>query len=214
MPAYLTIDDAPSADLPVKTALLEECGVPALLFCEGRRLARHPDHARAAVESGFHLGNHTYSHTPASDLRVEEFREEVRRTEALLDAAYERAGVERPARVFRFPFGDRGGDRADEFQAVLADTGFRSPDADDAAHADGPWGSGRDWGWTTSVEDWTIEDAPALRDAVVDAVRRHDPDATEVVLFHDAGNVPTLFEAFLDALCVRGVEFADPVDLV
>lgn len=107
--------------------MVEEVDGFALFFCGGRRLAKYPEHARRAVESGFYLGNHTYSRTRASELSVEAFEREVVRTEALLEDVYDRAGVPRPARVFRLPYGDEGGNRADRFQRVLETEGFVSP---------------------------------------------------------------------------------------
>jgi peptidoglycan/xylan/chitin deacetylase (PgdA/CDA1 family) len=101
--SYLTVDDAPTETLPEKLAILEDHDVPALFFCEGRRLAEYPDHARQAVEAGYHIGNHAYSHQHASELSVDELTEEVAETETLLEEVYADAGVTRPARLFRFP---------------------------------------------------------------------------------------------------------------
>lgn len=214
--AYLTVDDAPSADLPAKLAVLAEQDVPAAFFCEGRRLEDHPEHAREAVEAGFHLGNHLATHPYASEIESERFRAELERTEELLEDVYDRAGVERPARLFRFPYGDRGGDRADAFQAVLAERGFVPPTpgafeyewyADDhAGH--------RDWAWTVALDDWNVETAGELRERVEAATDRIESDSADVVLFHDAGNSPELFEVLASLLRDRGVRFGDPLALV
>ncbi|MFC4550880.1 MULTISPECIES: polysaccharide deacetylase family protein [Halorussus] len=214
--AYLTVDDAPSAELPRKLAVLEARDVPALFFCEGRRLAEHPDHARRAVEAGFHLGNHTYAHRRASDLSVEEFRDELDRTESLLDDVYDRASATRPARVFRFPYGDTGGDRGERFQRMLADGGFVPPDltriGDDRYRE--RRGDDRDWYWTVDVEDWTADSASELRDRVEAAADRLKDASNDIVLFHDSGNTIEQFEAFVDQFLENGVAFADPLDLV
>lgn len=213
---YLTVDDAPTVALPAKLAVLEDRDVPAILFCEGRRLAEHPDAARAAIEAGYHLGNHAYSHTHASDLDVDAFREEVARTEDAIEAVYETAGVERPARLFRFPYGDDGGDRADALQDVLAEFGFVPPDRDrigDRAFRERHDGD-LDWFWTVDVEDWDVEDRAGLAENVAGVSDRVESDAADVVLFHDGGNGPAMFEAVVDLLAERGSTFADPLDLV
>lgn len=214
--AYLTVDDAPSAELPRKLDLLEARDVSALFFCEGRRLAEHPDHACRAVAAGFHLGNHAYSHRRASDLSAAEFRDELDRTESLLDDVYDRASATRPTRAFRFPYGDTGGDRAERFQRILADSGFVPPDPsripDDRyreCRADD-----RDWYWTVDVEDWTADSASELRERVEAVADRLDDASNDVVLFHDSGNTIGQFEAFVDSLAEREVELGDPLDLV
>lgn len=209
--AYLTIDDAPASDMPAKTAVLVEHGVPALFFCEGRRLAAHPEHAHEAVERGFHLGNHTYSHRRASSLSSGAFAAEVDRTETLLDDVYDAASVSRPGPLFRFPYGDRGGDNRELFRAMLTDRGFVSPESsvlgtDGAdAHAGGP-----DWGWTVDFEDWTAADGAELRDRVADM----DDRPAGILLFHDAGNTPAATAAFVTAVRDRGIEFGDPLRLL
>ncbi|MCU4800880.1 polysaccharide deacetylase family protein [Halobacteria archaeon HArc-gm2] len=214
--SYLTVDDAPTETLPEKLAILEDHDVPALFFCEGRRLAEYPDHARQAVEAGYHIGNHAYSHQHASELSVDDVREEVAETEALVEDVYADAGVTRPARLFRFPYGDKGGERADRFQEVLEAEEFTPPDPSrieydwDGENRDGD----RDWYWTVSVEDWEADSRAELRDHVAAVDDRFDQPGDDVVLFHDGGNTPALFEAFLELLAERDVEFGDPLDLV
>ncbi|WP_123533439.1 polysaccharide deacetylase family protein [Halosimplex salinum] len=213
--AYLTVDDAPSETLPEKLATLDRRDVPALFFCEGKRLAEYADHARQAVEAGHLLGNHAYSHRHASEMPVEDFADEVERTETAIDEVYEAAAVERPARVFRFPYGDDGGDRADEFQSVLADHGFSPPDGD---LIDYDWwadrAGGRDWFWTVDVEDYNVDTKDELAENVAEAGERLDADSSDVLLFHDGGNSPAQFEHYLELLAERGGTFGDPLDLV
>lgn len=106
--AYLTIDDSPSSELPQLLAFLEEKSVDALLFCRGDYLQDRPDLAVDAVNRGFHLANHLYSHQRASQLSMDEIRDEILKTEALIDEAYQKAGRQRPAKYIRFPHMDRG----------------------------------------------------------------------------------------------------------
>lgn len=214
--AALTIDDAPSGDLPAKLDLLEERDVPAVFFCEGQRLEEYPEAARAAIERGFHLGNHAYSHTHASELSVEEFRDEVERTEELIEAAYDAANVARPAPLFRFPYGDKGDENAVAFQDVLAEWGFVSPGRATITHEwyDEEHADDHDWFWTVSVEDWEAETVAELRENLEASAARLERDSADVILFHDAGNSIALFEGFLELLGDVGVEFRDPLDLV
>lgn len=207
MTLYLTVDDAPSATLDEKLDALAARDVPALLFCEGRRLDRHPEHATRAVRAGVHLGNHTWSHPHASDLCEAAFVRETERTERRIERVYDRAGVTRPAKLFRFPYGDDGGDRAGDFRSVLRERGFTGPDRIDR----GP--TRADWSWTLDVADWETDDVSELRarfEAAVSDAERSD----EVVLFHDAGNSPALFEAFVGWLDDADRGLADPLDLL
>ncbi|ELZ22253.1 polysaccharide deacetylase [Halosimplex carlsbadense 2-9-1] len=211
--AYLTVDDAPSATLPEKLAVLDDYGVTALFLCEGRRLADHADHARQAVEAGHLLGNHAYDHNHASDIAVEEFADEVDRTEAAIDEVYADAGVERPTKVFRFPFGDKGGDRAAKFQTVLAERGFRPPNAELIDYDFWAEQAGdRDWFWTVDVEDYNVDTKAGLAENVAEADRL-DGDSNDILLFHDGGNAPEQFEHYLHLLDERGVTFGDPLEL-
>ncbi|GGL39319.1 hypothetical protein GCM10009037_23830 [Halarchaeum grantii] len=216
MPAYPTIDDAPSETLPEKLELLAARDVTAVFFCEGRRLDEHAAHAVAAVEAGHLLGNHADTHTHASDLSVGAFREEVARTDALLDDVYERAGVERPARLFRFPYGDRGDEHADDFQEVLEEEGFVGPDATAFAYDwyDDEHAGYRDWGWTLDVADWEVETPEAMRENVAAESERLASEPNDLLLFHDGGNTVAAFEAYLDALDAHGVALGDPRDLL
>jgi peptidoglycan/xylan/chitin deacetylase (PgdA/CDA1 family) len=148
--AYLTIDDAPSRDFAPKMEFLHRGGVPALFFCEGRFIRGREDDLCRAVERGFLLGNHAFSHTRFSDLPLEEGKREIRQTDALIESIYRRAGIPRPAKYFRFPFFDGGGesgaaceadgrspvseasrypreDKRRELQRYLRELGYRQP---------------------------------------------------------------------------------------
>ena len=73
-------------------------------------MQQHEDALRAAVELGFLLGNHSFSHPHFSDLSVEECKREILQTDELIDHIYQSTGLERPAKYFRFPYFDSGGD--------------------------------------------------------------------------------------------------------
>lgn len=210
MNAYLTIDDAPSETLAKKLDVLTTHDIPAVLFCEGRRLSDYPALAEQAVRAGIHLGNHTYTHTHASDLSAETFEEEVARTEQRIEAVYERTGISRPARIFRFPYGDEGGELADQFQCILREHGFTPPNR---GEKNANRTSRVDWSWTISVADWTTDDASELNARLDSAISEAQQD-DEIVLFHDAGNAPSLFEAFVTRLHESDRVLSDPLDLI
>jgi peptidoglycan/xylan/chitin deacetylase (PgdA/CDA1 family) len=106
--AYLTIDDSPSANTDALTDALAARKIPALLFCRGDRVAGNVDAVVRAIGKGFVIGNHAWSHTRFSTLSFEDAVKEIGKTDALIDEAYKKAGVKRPAKYFRFPHMDRG----------------------------------------------------------------------------------------------------------
>ena len=210
MNAYLTIDDAPSETLGAKLDALDAYDVPAVLFCEGRRLDDYPALAERAVEAGYHLGNHTYSHPHASDISADTFEHELTRTERRIDAIYDRTGLDRPARLFRFPYGDDGGDRSEIFQRVLREHGFRGPTRGDTTEQLPRF----DWSWTLDIADWQTDDVSELRARFETATSEANEGGNEIILFHDAGNSLELFEAFVGWLDESEFDLADLLDLV
>lgn len=106
--AYLTIDDSPSSHTDELTDFLADHDIPALLFCRGDRLAESPEPVVRAIQKGFCIGNHAYTHRRASELSFAEMVDEIERTEALIDKAYKHAGAGRSVQTFRFPHMDRG----------------------------------------------------------------------------------------------------------
>lgn len=118
---YVTIDDTPSANSDALIDFLTDHDIQATIFCRGDGLERFPEAAIRAVQKGQVLANHNYSHTPAGDLSYEEVCAEILHTETLLDGIYERAGVTRTDRFFRFPYIDRGdGDKLERRFSEIA----------------------------------------------------------------------------------------------
>ncbi|MHA1503545.1 MAG: polysaccharide deacetylase family protein [Candidatus Heimdallarchaeota archaeon] len=105
---YLTIDDSPTEDFLNKVNLLSSKGIPAIFFCRGDRLEKRPDDAISAIKKGYVLGNHSYSHPNFSKLTLKECFQEIKQTDEILDKIYRDAEVPRPAKLFRFPGGDKG----------------------------------------------------------------------------------------------------------
>ena len=140
--AYLTIDDAPSSDFRRKVDYLSAKSIPAVFFCIGKLLERRQVDAVYSVRRGFILGNHSYSHIPFSDMCLYDCYKDIARADALIDRIYKRAKKPRPAKFFRFPFGDKGGlkhtevferytaageRRKEKLQQFLKSLGYRQP---------------------------------------------------------------------------------------
>ena len=107
--AYLTIDDGPSEDWKAKLSFLEAQGIPAVWFCEGQALQAQPDFAPTAIHRGDVIANHSCDHPRFSESSLDECERQILRTDELIDRAYSEARAGRPAKFFRFPGGDKGG---------------------------------------------------------------------------------------------------------
>lgn len=214
--AYLTIDDAPTEELSAKIDILGELSIPAVFFCEGRRLKEHPREARYAIESGYHLGNHTYSHPHASDVSPQEFERELTRTESIIESIYDETSKGRPERVFRFPYGDKGETDAAAFQEILQRHGFKPPERTDISY---DWyidycEGDIDWYWTVDLRDWEVNSKHDLDCQIEAAESELNSPSADIILFHDFHNSTRLFRYFLTQLQELGVQFAPPLNLV
>jgi peptidoglycan/xylan/chitin deacetylase (PgdA/CDA1 family) len=108
--AYLTIDDSPSKDFRVKIDFLYRHNIPAILFCIGEKILEYPDDVVYAIQRGFVIGNHSMTHPHFSDLYLEDCYHEIGQADAIIEDIYQKAGSERTAKYFRFPYFDPGGD--------------------------------------------------------------------------------------------------------
>lgn len=113
--AFLTIDDGPTDDFNRKVDYLESQELPAIFFCTGLNLERRPSDAVRAIRKGYVIGSHSHSHRTFSKLPLEACFEEIERTDAIIERLYEKAAATPPAKLFRFPGGDKG---------VSEDTGY------------------------------------------------------------------------------------------
>lgn len=227
--AYLTIDDGPSPLMAARVAFLAGHGIPAIWFCRGDYLEERPDAALAALHAGSILGNHTYDHSYCSKLSVTQFREQLERTDRIIDGLHTRAGVPRRAKLFRFPYEDRI-DPPEHFaalQAELRDHGFVLP-----AFADVPYryfntdARRHDLSifWTYDTRDWSLPDAsdtrsPAVLAEILARMDQNDPEGTlglnepgaaEVIMMHDHGHTGSRWERIIEGLLAKGLRFALP----
>ncbi len=102
----LTFDTCQSADFPAGydetiVNILIETETPATLFLGGLWMQRYPTQTQAlAANPLFELGNHSWSHPDFSQLKPEEMRAEILRTQKTMA----KLTGHRPT-LFRFPFG-------------------------------------------------------------------------------------------------------------
>ncbi len=106
--AYLTIDDAPTKDFRKKVDFLIKKNIPAIFFCIGKNMGKYEDDLVFAIKNGFIIGSHAYNHKHFSDLNLKEAYKEIKDTDNIIELLYHKAKVKRPAKLFRFPYLDKG----------------------------------------------------------------------------------------------------------
>jgi len=135
---YLTIDDSPSGNFKEIVNYLVEMKIPAVFFCEGRKLEKRIDHVIDSIRKGFIIGNHSYNHPNFSEISINEANDQITKTDKLIDNIYKKAKVTRPIKLFRFPFLNNGSnnnyqecdwnhDHVKDIQEILENLGYKQP---------------------------------------------------------------------------------------
>ena len=139
-------------------AALDEAGVRATFFLQGRWARVYPEVARSIAEAGHLIGNHSHHHAPMDGLLDDYVREDVRDAEECIQRS---TGTD-PRPWFRCPFGS--GMKDARVLRLLAELGYR--------HV----------GWNVDPRDW--EDGRTrsqLLDRVLVGV---EPRESSIVLMH------------------------------
>lgn len=225
--AYLTIDDVTTALTPGIIDFLNSKNITPIMFCWGERLETHPQDAIYALKHGAILQNHSYSHPQFSTLNMMKAKREITKNERIINSLYEKAEVNRPFKLFRFPFGDNGGNNAEQLQEFLAREGFNH--IDDRAFADSDYfrpgqKNSLDVLWTFDFAEYnlregnpfTFEDVKKRTQNFL-ALHEDDPDdgkAHHIILIHDHEETeerhPGYFKEQISMLLDAGVKFAAP----
>lgn len=229
--AYLTIDDSPSPHTKELVDFLTARKIPAILFVRGALLEQNPQAIEYAIQNGLIIGNHSYAHKPAGEMEPQDWADDMGLCDHLIDAAYARSGVDRPAKYYRFPYIDRGDGQKTEqtdnasiqennqtsiLQQYLRDQGFSQPfknmppsypnDAVDCLY-------------TYTSRDWMLNDkhrgkqeCKTLDDlkARVDADKGLKNDAhNHVIIMHDQPGNHDDVCALIDYFLEKGITFLD-----
>lgn len=233
MSHILTIDDGPTLDAIEKIDYLNNQNIPSIWFCEGENLERNPDAAIHAIKTGHIVANHSFSHQHFSEISLDDAAREVERTEALIDNIYADTGVPRPARLFRFPFGDQGQNKDGEIstdadriqkksdlQSYLAYLAFnplviemyeyREPFVAETTDID--------WLWSYDIQEWAIHDQDPKYHLTFEQVaenletylQTYDRSKNQIVLTHDHTETTEIFPKLIDAFLRKNIDFVLP----
>jgi len=98
----LTFDDGPSERTPELLELLERFGAKATFFVCGQNAERLPGVLEAVARAGHEIGNHTWSHPRMDFTSKAAMRDEIGRTQKIVETLTGKA-----PRLFRAPYGVR-----------------------------------------------------------------------------------------------------------
>ena len=226
--AILTIDDGASPNTPRYMEYLSEMKICPIMFFWGKHLENAYAQGIKALQMGAVIGNHSYSHPHFSDLSYEQCLDEIQRQEELLTKLYGDAGIERKYKLFRFPYGDKGGQNASRLQQYLKDQGFhRVMDSaityswyrENDLHLD------TDVFWTFDLQEYRLhhEEGFTVEDMLRHMADPHpilggsllDTDSLQIILIHDHTETeekyPGYFTALIKRLIDMGIAFEAPV---
>lgn len=218
---FITIDDAPSDDMPKKLDLLDELGINVCWFVLGDNVAKRRDLLLRALKRGDRLANHSFRHPFFSKISVSKAKKEIFETEKLIQSLYDEAEIVWSKKYFRFPYGDSGlgssyGKNSNKkwslkfyrIQKFLKKMGYVNPDWDsiwleykkpDMDEATDKIFNNLGCYWSFDVEEWKIAEdyrTPVAQENQL--LLRLDQLANragcELLLIHDHNHSSNLFE--------------------
>ena len=225
--AYLTIDDGPTTLTRAMIDYLQSKNIMPVLFFYGHQLEKHFDEGLYALKQGAIIGNHSYSHPNFNTISYEECIEEIEKQDALLERLYQAAGMQRTYKLFRFPYGAKGGKHKALIQQYLREQGYNRVDdseIDIKWYIDNELNKDIDSYWTFDFTEYQLNHSS---DFTYDSIlqRIHDPnpetgapllekDSNHIILIHDHEStdkiLPDYYKILIDYVIEAGVEFIGP----
>jgi Predicted xylanase/chitin deacetylase len=226
--AYLTIDDSPTKITPDIVNYLIEKGITPILNFIGQKVSTYFDESVYAVKKGAIIGNHSYSHTPFSELSLDECKSEIQKTEYEIDRVYKAAGIERKYHFFRFPYGNKGGENQNELQDMFRNE-FYFDRLDDTNINFHWWKENHlnrdiDLFWTFDFEEYRLPWKNGYTwNSILEKIYDKNPvtggvllenNATHIILMHDTEETNDYmyeyYRKIIDYAIAVGVEFIQP----
>lgn len=234
---YLTIDDSPSGNFEEFINYLEETKIPAIFFCEGRKLEKRIDLVIDAIRKGFIIGNHSYNHPNFSEISINEAQAQIIKTDEIIDNIYKQAEISRPIKLFRFPFLNNGisneyqgcdwnNEHVNGIQKILDVLGYTQPKFKQINY---DWFKKAGFGKCLNVDctydsfDWCLkegEECFGYRDLHT-VLKRMDEDipeggrginysgSNEIIMMHNWISIEN-FKAIIHKFLTKGIEFRIP----
>ena len=183
----LTFDDGPHPTLtPRILEILAKYNVHATFFMVGQNVLHYPDAARAVIEAGHEVGNHTFSHPHIADLNEKAIFEEIGKCEDALEELCEY----RP-HILRTPQGALTPSLEhclldDDYILVL---------------------------WSLDTRDWEHKSTASVVQAVLDRVQPGDIILMHDFIGHNS-KTPEALEKIIPILLSQGYEFVTVSELL
>ncbi len=234
---YLTIDDSPSENFEEVVNYLVEMHIPAIFFCEGRKLGNRIDFVIDAIRKGFIIGNHSYNHPNFSEISLNEAKDQIIKTYAIIDNIYKQAEVSRLIKVFRFPFLNNGisneyqecdwnNEHVRGLQKILKVFGYKLPKFKQinykwfkkagfskCLNVDCTYDS-FDWCLKEDEECFGYHDLHTILDRMDEDVPEggrglNNPESNEIIMMHNWIPIED-FKAIINKFLTKGIEFRIP----
>jgi len=213
---YLTIDDSPSENFMSKIIFLKNKNIPAIIFCIGRLIEKNEKDIIEAIRKDFVIGNHSYSHNRFSEISMERGYEEIKRTDKIIERCYKKSGRKRPAKLFRFPYGDKGDgfnplskNKKRFYQECLKKLGYEQPDFRNIKY--NYWIKNNlkkehDIFWTYDFEEYNLPLDRVFRDMN----KKLKSKSNDIVLLHDHKETEKEFYLIIENLIKNKIKFIMP----
>ena len=214
---YLTIDDAPSDDFRKKADFLKENKIQAIFFCLGKLLVKKEEDVIYAIKKGFIIGNHSYNHPYFSKIPLSEAKNQIKKTDIIINNLYKKARAKRALNIFRFPYGDKGGRNKEAIQDFLRKLNYQQPKFKGVTY---PYFSkfklnkALDIFWTFDLEEYINKDWKVI----IEKINSKNPkfggslmnkNSSDIILIHDHKETTNLFFKIIKELQKRRMKFED-----
>ncbi len=185
----LTFDDGPCKLYTQEILeILSEYNAKATFFVIGQNAEKFPELIKLEKENGHEIGNHTYSHPEMRKITVEQFEEEITKTQQILKEITGEYPV-----LFRPP----GGYLSNSIVEKISSNNCRTVL----------------WSWRQDTRDWEKPKADVIVNNVISNIKDGD-----IILFHDyntkGSTTPEALRKLLPKLRDMGYEFVTVSELV
>ena len=229
---YLTIDDGPSNDTINKLELFEKHKILAIWFCLGQNLEKYQEVVLKLIQKGHIIANHSHNHPFFSHISFNECEKQIIQTEKIIDDLYNKAGIQRPIKLFRFPYGEQGHFKngkpslnaeklahKEKLHELLKYLGFHAAPISEVEYK-GIYSNQSgdiDWLWSYDIQEWAIGNTEGYQitfDQMINNLGRYlksfNKERDQIILTHDHGHNAKYFKSIMEMFFDKNIKFNLP----